>query len=90
MLLGLPLHLVGHRVCRVLHPALPSLPRTPCSHRLSRRRQTLNLQARRNLGYVGGTGKRDDKRHVLLTEDVAEAIRDVSVRVGVCCGGAVC
>jgi hypothetical protein len=30
------------------------------------------------MGYAAGTGKKDDKRHVLLTEDVAEALKDVS------------
>lgn len=29
------------------------------------------------MGYAAGTGKKDDKRHVLLTEDVAEALKDV-------------
>lgn len=33
------------------------------------------------MGYAAGTGKKDDKRHVLLTEDVAEALKDVSMAV---------
>lgn len=55
------------------------------SCRLCKRKQQMSLQARRQLGYTGGTGKRDDKRHVLLTEDVAEALKDVSGRVGTAC-----
>lgn len=46
--------------------------------RLCKRKQQLSLQQRRQLGLVGGVGKKDDKRHVLLTEDVAEALKDVS------------
>lgn len=45
----------------------------------------MSLQARRQLGYTGGTGKRDDKRHVLLTEDVAEALKDVSGQLWTAC-----
>lgn len=48
---------------------------------LCRRKQQMSLQARRQLGYTGGTGKKDDKRHVLLTEDVAEALKDVGISV---------
>jgi hypothetical protein len=46
--------------------------------RLCKRKQQISLPQRRQLGYAAGTGKRDDKRHVLLTEDVAEALKDVS------------
>jgi hypothetical protein len=61
------------------------------ARRLSRRRQQLPLQTRRQLGYAGGAGagkkvQQEDKRHVLLTEDVAVALQDVSC-AGVCCGG---
>lgn len=53
----------------------------PVCCRLCRRKQQMSLQARRQLGYTGGTGKKDDKRHVLLTEDVAEALKDVRDRL---------
>lgn len=49
----------------------------PTACRLCKRKQQLSLPARRQMGYAAGTGKKDDKRHVLLTEDVAEALKDV-------------
>jgi hypothetical protein len=52
--------------------------------RLCKRKQQISLPQRRQLGYAAGTGKRDDKRHVLLTEDVAEALKDVSTQYGCC------
>lgn len=48
----------------------------------------MSLQARRQLGYTGGTGKKDDKRHVLLTEDVAEALKDVRHKLNQSCRAA--
>ena len=46
--------------------------------RIAKRRQQMSLPARRPLGYATA-GKKDDKRTTLLAEDVAEALKEVSV-----------
>ncbi|KAF8055908.1 TAF10 [Scenedesmus sp. PABB004] len=45
---------------------------------LAKRKQQMPLAARRQLGYAG-PGKKDDKRTVLLAEDVGGALKDAGL-----------
>jgi len=76
--------------CSARHTATAGAAGVTCRVccRLCRRKQQMSLQARRQLGYTGGTGKKDDKRHVLLTEDVAEALKDVRHKLNQSCRAA--
>lgn len=57
------------------HTVTLCLRHMPC--RTAKRKAQMSLQMRRQLGY-SGTGKKDDKKVALLTEDVAEALKEVS------------
>jgi hypothetical protein len=46
--------------------------------RIAKRKQALPAKDRRQLGYAVQTGKKDTGKTVLLTEDVAEALQEVS------------
>jgi hypothetical protein len=52
------------------------LPAVAC--RIAKRKQALPAKDRRQLGYAVPAGKKDAGRTVLLTEDVAEALQEVS------------
>lgn len=84
MLLALPGRTAQHDTTSVvtlfsLHRGLtPRCLVAAVTCRLCKRKQQMSLPARRQMGYAAGTGKKDEKRHVLLTEDVAEALKDVS------------
>lgn len=49
----------------------------PSQRRIAKRKQQMSLPMRRQLGYQA-PGKKEDKRTVLLTEDITEALTDVS------------
>jgi len=53
----------------------PTVVLTDC--RIAKRKQQMSLPMRRQLGYQP-PGKKEDKRTVLLTEDITEALTDVS------------
>uniref|UniRef100_A0A383W5W2 Transcription initiation factor TFIID subunit 10 n=1 Tax=Tetradesmus obliquus TaxID=3088 RepID=A0A383W5W2_TETOB len=48
---------------------------------IMRRKQSVGLKERRQLGYAGGTGKKDSSKALLLAEDVAEALREFGITV---------
>lgn len=57
-------------------PAVQVLARDmPVSRRSARRKQQMSLPLRRQLGHAP-MGKKDEKRSVLLTEDLLEALQE--------------
>eukprot|EP00775_Hariotina_reticulata_P012132 gene12132-12270_t len=47
---------------------------------IAKRKQQMSLPMRRQLGYQA-PGKKEDKRTVLLTEDITEALTDVGIHI---------